>query len=116
MRFPDSYVKVLMRVDFSDHHPILINLKEDNFDRYEKHFRFKNAWLTNDTYSDMLRDVWKEDNNVVHNLRNVVEGIDKWKFSNFDKVKRQKREIMKRLEGIQKNLQHYDNIGGMRRL
>ncbi|XP_058774367.1 uncharacterized protein LOC131648642 [Vicia villosa] len=76
MRFPDSYVKVLMRVDFSDHHPILINLKEDNFDRHEKHFRFENAWLTNDTYGNMLRDVWKEDKDVVQNLKNVVDGID----------------------------------------
>lgn len=58
--FPDSYVKVLMRVEFSDHHLILINLKEENYGRYENPFRFENVWLTNDTYGAMLRYVWKK--------------------------------------------------------
>lgn len=58
----------------------------------------------------------EEDNNVVNNLRNVVEEIDKWKFSTFNQVKRQKKEAMRRLEGIQKKLQQHDNIGGMRSL
>ncbi|XP_058778740.1 uncharacterized protein LOC131652797 [Vicia villosa] len=116
LMFPDSFVKVLMRVEFSDHHPILICLKEDTRNVYEKKFRFENAWLTNETYDSMLKDSWNTGDSIGNNLKRVVEGIDKWKFANFDKVKDQKRELIRRLEGVQRNLQMRDNVGGMRRL
>lgn len=56
------------------------------------------------------------DDILVNNLKNVVDGIDKWKFSTFDKIKRQKIEMMTRLEGIQRKFRIHDNVGGMRRL
>lgn len=46
-----------MRVEFSDHHPILISLKEDIVNAYEKHFCFENAWFNNETYGTMLKEV-----------------------------------------------------------
>lgn len=49
-------------------------------------------------------------------LKNVVDDIDKWKFDSFDKIKRTKNAIMRRLWGIQRRLQLHGNIGGMRSL
>ncbi|XP_058782174.1 uncharacterized protein LOC131656479 [Vicia villosa] len=54
--FPEAFVKVLMRVEFSDHHPIIINLKEDKHVKYHRPFRFENAWLLNETYDSMLHE------------------------------------------------------------
>ncbi|XP_058784715.1 uncharacterized protein LOC131659557 [Vicia villosa] len=116
LMFPDSFVKVLMRFEFSDHHPILISLKEETRNVYEKKFCFENAWLTHETYDSMLKYSWNTCDNIGNNLKRVVEGINKWKFANFDTIKEQKKEIMRWLEGIQRNLQMHDNVGGMRRL
>lgn len=45
-----------------------------------------------------------------------MEGIDKWKFASFDKIRRLKSEMMRRLESIQNKLQIHDNVRGMRKL
>lgn len=110
MMFPDAYIKVLMRVDFFDHHPILINFREDHYDWFDKPFRLENAWLSNDSYSNMLKEVLREGTDVVGNLNNVVIGIDKGKLDSFDKIKRTKNYIMRRLEGIQRRLKMHDSI------
>ncbi|GAU26402.1 hypothetical protein TSUD_278470 [Trifolium subterraneum] len=57
--FPDGYVKVLTRVEFSDHHPILISPKEAPFIRAPRQFRFESAWLLDNTYNSMLNASWK---------------------------------------------------------
>ncbi|XP_058759648.1 uncharacterized protein LOC131632954 [Vicia villosa] len=114
--FHDAFVRVLMRVEFSDHHPILINLSETRYGSVTKCFRFENAWLMNDSYENLLRDTWKKDVTLTNYLQNVVEGITLWKFDSFDKVRRDKQIIIKRLDGIQCKLQRHDNYGGLRRL
>ncbi|XP_058725773.1 uncharacterized protein LOC131597074 [Vicia villosa] len=81
IQFPDAYVQVLVHVEFFDHHPILINMREENR-VFQKHpFRFEN-----------------------------------WKFEFFDQIKRMKRVVLRRLEGVQLKLQMRDNYGGMRKL
>ncbi|XP_058783537.1 uncharacterized protein LOC131658240 [Vicia villosa] len=115
-QFPDAFVQVLVRVDFSDHHPILINL-QDNPPRVQKrNFRFESAWLMHDSYQPMLHEVWQKDQPLIQNLRNVVKGIEHWKFESFDQVKRMKKRLMRRLEGVQVKLQVKYNYGGMRKL
>ncbi|XP_058780762.1 uncharacterized protein LOC131654847 [Vicia villosa] len=91
LKFHEAYVKVLMRMEFSDHHPILLSFREECCVGFDKPFRFENAWLLNDTYSTMLKETWKKETDVVENLKNVVAGIDKWKFESFDKIKRLKK-------------------------
>lgn len=64
----------------------------------------------------MLQETWKKEHHFIHNLSNVVKGIDKWKFESFDQVRRMKKRIIRMLEGVQVKLQANDNYGGMRRL
>ncbi|XP_058733915.1 uncharacterized protein LOC131605592 [Vicia villosa] len=116
LQFPDSYEKVLTRVEFSDHHPIQIELHEENHQYSKKPFCFENAWLLNDSYPSMLHETWKKDHSLLSNLNNVVAGIESWKFNTFDVVRREKKVLIRRLDGVQRKLQQYDNIGGMRRL
>ncbi|CAI8619857.1 unnamed protein product [Vicia faba] len=100
MMFLEAYEKLFMRVEFSYHHQILVNMKEEFHNYVEKPFRFENVWLTYDIYSSMLKEAWREDNSLALNLKNVVEGIEKWKFNSFDKIKKAKKEMKRRLEGI----------------
>ncbi|XP_058749839.1 uncharacterized protein LOC131622823 [Vicia villosa] len=104
LHFLEAFVKVLTRVEFFDHHPILINLREDMQNYQKRPFHFESAWLINDTYKNMLQESWDKDHYILHNLRNVVTSIDKWKFETFDQVKRQKNGILRRLNGIQNKL------------
>ncbi|XP_058775103.1 uncharacterized protein LOC131649355 [Vicia villosa] len=84
VQFPDVIVKVLVRVDFSDHHPILINLKEEYVDPIKKPFRFENAWLMHESYQAMLQSSWRKDQDVTLNHNNIQAGIESWKFETFD--------------------------------
>ncbi|XP_058733621.1 uncharacterized protein LOC131605261 [Vicia villosa] len=114
--FPEAYVKVLPRVDFSDHHPILVEPFGDFFLSQKRPFRFESVWMLNETYKSMLQEAWQEEQSILVNLGNVTRGIDKWKFDSFDKIKHMKKVLMRRLEGVQRKLQARDNYGGMRRL
>lgn len=92
--YPKAYLKVLMCVEFSHHHPILINLKEEAYVAHEKPFLFQNAWLRKDMYDNMLKESWNTNNSFILNLKNVVEGIKKWRFQSFDYIKRDKKRLL----------------------
>ncbi|PNX75251.1 ribonuclease H, partial [Trifolium pratense] len=114
--FPDGSVKVLTRVAFSDHHPLLISPLDDTYIRAPRQFRFESAWLLDNTYQAMLAESWRRELSVPHNLDNVQRGITNWKLQTFDQVKRKKKEIMARLAGIQNRMYHGNNSGGLKRL
>jgi hypothetical protein len=57
LAFPDGYVKVLPRLDFSDHHPLLICPFDGSHATAPKQFRFESAWLIDDSYYRMLETV-----------------------------------------------------------
>jgi hypothetical protein len=95
--FPDGFVKVLTRLDYSDHHPILISPKEAPHLVAHKIFRFESAWMTDGKYTDMLHQSWNSVGSIVTNLTNVERNIKNWKFQTFDQVLHQKRVLMGRI-------------------
>jgi hypothetical protein len=68
--FLNAYVKTLARLDFSDHHPILLVPFGDSDNVAQKPFRFESAWLLEESNGEMLKNVWKGDETVVQNLSN----------------------------------------------
>ncbi|MCH98674.1 DUF4283 domain protein [Trifolium medium] len=46
LSFPDGYVKILARVEFSDHHPILISPKDAPYIKAPRQFRFESACIS----------------------------------------------------------------------
>ncbi|MCI12783.1 hypothetical protein A2U01_0033890, partial [Trifolium medium] len=72
LEFPNGSVKVLTRLEFFDHHPILISPTEAPHPMAPKQFKFESAWLLDDTYNKMLKQCWKGDIDMVHNLH-IVE-------------------------------------------
>jgi hypothetical protein len=116
LSFPNGFVKVLPRVEFSDHHPILISPKEAPHLVAPKQFRFESAWLLEKTYKDMMEASWRNGGTITDNLSNVERVIKDWKYYTIDQVLHQKREITARIGGIQNNLQRGLNRGGLIRL
>lgn len=54
--FPKTYVKVLIRVEFSNHHPTLISPKGNLISMTPRQFKFENTWILDDTYHNMVND------------------------------------------------------------
>lgn len=60
LRFSEAYVKVLPRVDFLDHHPLVIYLFGSVVVGVPRIFRFENAWLTHEGYTEFLKMNWEQ--------------------------------------------------------
>jgi hypothetical protein len=116
LSFPNGFVKVLTRVDFSDHHPILISPREAPHLVAPRQFRFESAWLLESTYNDMMLASWNNGGSITNNLSNVERAIKDWKYQTIDQVLHQKREITARIGGIQQNIQRGLNRSGLIRL
>lgn len=114
VEFPDAQAKVLTRVDFSDHHPLLTT-KVGVQQKVPRAFKFESAWMTNTDYAVMLSNTWKEGENLQANLQNVKHKIQSWKVHTFDQVIGRKKEIMARLNGVQISMQRkFNNVGLMK--
>jgi hypothetical protein len=66
--FPNAFIKTLPRLDFSDHHPILICPFGNEICRAPRRFRFESAWQLNESYNDMVQSCWSEEMNLHDNL------------------------------------------------
>ncbi|WJX47132.1 hypothetical protein P8452_33857 [Trifolium repens] len=116
LKFPDGFVKVLTRLDFSNHHPILIAPIHVPHLVAERQFRFESAWLLEDKYDNMLQQSWNKDGVITHNLINVMRNIKEWKFQSLDHIMHEKRKLIGRLNGIQRRIQDGVNHGGLGRM
>ncbi|MCI22350.1 hypothetical protein A2U01_0043526 [Trifolium medium] len=111
--FSDGCVKVLARQDFSDHHPLLITPKNVPHPVAAGQFRFESAWLMDSTYKEMMVASWKNDQTVLNNLLNVQQELRRWKFQTFDQVLRMKKQLMARIDGVQRRMQRGNSSRGL---
>lgn len=116
LEFPNAFVRVLTRLDFSDHHPILICPDGIPHSRVPRQFKFESAWLLENSYIDMLGNCWDSNTHISDNLQKVQQEVKEWKFHTLDQISRKKRELMARIGGIQRRLGNGVRIGGLVRL
>lgn len=93
LRFPHAQVRVLARVLYSDHHPLLICPKGIAQNRRNHRFRFESVWLTDETYLDMVSNAWRYDESLNHNLHSLEHLLVGWKQNTFAKVMNKKKRI-----------------------
>lgn len=79
MELPYAQVKVLTRVEFFDHHPIMIMLAPGDHNRVARKFKLESVWLMDDTYQDMLKKVWRNEHNLNVNLKHVRKTLESGK-------------------------------------
>jgi hypothetical protein len=103
--FPNALVKVLPRVDFSDHHPILIDMCGVYVPNREKLFRFECAWTMHPKFDDDFKSWWKQEQDLISNLTEVEAQLKSWKVNTYGSILKRKKEIHSRLGGIQKKYQ-----------
>ena len=99
LKFGEAIVKVLPRV-FSDHHPILINLKGGAVNKEDRRFRLKVTWLTHKNFESLLLNEWQQNLDVNVSLNNLIPVPKEWNRLVFDHIKKKKRILMARINCI----------------
>ncbi|XP_058783395.1 uncharacterized protein LOC131658074 [Vicia villosa] len=82
---PDSFVKVLPRVNFSDQHPIMVSLNRDYYVNGGRQFRFESAWLVEHDYTSRVKGLWKNGEDIMSNLDRIKCDAKEWKKWNGDR-------------------------------
>lgn len=93
---------MLTKVDYSDHHPILISLDDASFNRPNKPFKFECAWVLDETYGDMIEEVRNERDDLMTNLDNIKSTYINWNMITVKGTQKENNFLMTRLTGIQK--------------
>jgi hypothetical protein len=114
--FPEAIVKVLPRIDFSDHHPILIMLQGIHHTQRKNKFRFEKAWMYHDTYKDLVKHQWNKNDALPHNISHMEVELNKWKRNVFGSIHKRKTDLMNRINGIQRRQQVEKNNKFLERL
>lgn len=116
LTFPEAVVKTLPRVDFSDHHPILI-LPYGVIGHFRnKPFRFERAWQSHSLYKNSINAAWNPTLDVVLNIQNAKLYLQNWGKEVFGDVSRRKRRLLSRIGGIQKAYANGNNNRFLRKL
>ncbi|XP_058746367.1 uncharacterized protein LOC131619271 [Vicia villosa] len=110
--FPDSYIKVLTRVSFSDHHPIMLALSNTFQVDRGRQFRFESAWLVDHNYDSRVKGFWRNGDDIISNLKRIQCDVQEWKLWNVNHVQNTKKRLMARLNGIQERMQKRHDVQG----
>ncbi|CAI8605405.1 unnamed protein product [Vicia faba] len=105
MLFLDAHVKTLLRVDFSDQHPLLISLKDLPWQRSPINFKFESSWTVEEYFEAMLSSTWKQHNNLISNLDHVKSEANRWNLNTLKIITQKKNKLLGRILGIQKIIQ-----------
>lgn len=106
--FSEAWVKVGPRIN-SDHHPLMIYLQQDiRRNNGERPFRFEAMWVTHQNFTPMLKNTWKGSQEVRKDLEEFEKVLKDGNTSVFGHVAKRK-ELLRRIEGIQRSPQYHDN-------
>ena len=106
--FPESTIHHLQRLS-SDHNPILLNTKtEIHMPRnYKKPFKFETMWLSEPGFDDLIKHNWPIDQSEFHvKLKNISFLMNSWAKQNHGNVFKRKKNLIARIQGIQRAIDH----------
>ncbi|KAL4394223.1 uncharacterized protein [Arachis hypogaea] len=101
LMFLKARVDVLSRKN-SSHHPLVINTKPQANTRIEKPFRYEAMWSMHPGHKEFIKQAWDSNQPLKIVLNGTTRQLIKWNKDVFGHVRRQKRKIINRIEGIQR--------------
>ena len=103
-RFPEAKVTVLYSFK-SDHKALwLSTMIVQRRPRFEQPFRFVASWLLHENFSEFMSKMWVREASWIHNVHEFSSQVLNWKKEVYGHVGRRKRQILNRLEGINRSL------------
>lgn len=107
--FPEAFVEVLCYFH-SDHNPLLLRCGGLPQSHGMCPYRFKAAWITHPQYHEVVRQAWNMNNACpVLGLKYVKDDSIVFYKEIFGNIRKGKREIERRIKGIQKALERVDS-------
>lgn len=67
-----------MGLDYFDHYAILISLEDRTGRDMIKSFKFKCAWILEESYKDMIVSAWNDNKGILHNLEDIRVKAKNW--------------------------------------
>lgn len=89
-------------MNFSDHHPLLISLKEFHQYGRPRSFKFESAWIFEDSFEAMLTSTWHQSNSFLTSLERVKIASSSWNIRTFKSLIQKKNKLLGRILGIQR--------------
>nr|KYP46734.1 Retrovirus-related Pol polyprotein LINE-1 [Cajanus cajan] len=89
----------------SDHCPILLRLRPDQPMRHSRRpFRFEAAWLTHEDFPNIIQNGWNAKDNWIQRIGHTKKILMDWNKSSFGNVFYAKQRLLRRLNGIAREL------------
>ena len=99
--YPEASVVHLMRCH-SDHCPLLMEMQPRVHENRKKLFKFQTCWLSDCTFPRVVSQAWRQMPNLAKSIETFNKEATKWNKEQFGYIFTRKRNIMARLNGIQK--------------
>lgn len=100
--YPNAIVKVLSKVQFLDHYPLLISCQTNLGNVVPRPFRVKCAWLTHSNYKEVFYSNWDKDISFLYNTRRLTNSLTSERRDVFGSIKLKKKRLLSRIGGIHK--------------
>ncbi|XP_028778309.1 uncharacterized protein LOC114734823 [Neltuma alba] len=101
----DTYRRTKVKLDLkykSDHKVVVIEWQEgDKHEDKSRRFHFHSAWLLEDNFQEVVEEAWRG-NDWIQGAHRFQELATKWNKEKVGSIPKKKKEIMRRLEGIEK--------------
>lgn len=99
--FKDGYVEHLNWFK-SDHRPVLLRLGQGIERSPHRRFRFIATWVTDGSFKDLIKDNWGNDPSWPTAISSLTKKIQDWNRNVFGNINKRKRDLIRRLNGIDK--------------
>ncbi|KAI8011577.1 hypothetical protein LOK49_LG06G01908 [Camellia lanceoleosa] len=106
--FPKGTVRTLPRT-YSDHSPLIVLAQGMHpHNPTARPFRFEAVWLCHPSFSDVVKKSWSNmEYNLIEAINDFTHDVKIWNKDVFGNVYKRKRNLLARIEGIQKSQSEY---------
>lgn len=94
----------------SDHRPLLVKFqREPQPNRFRRPFRFNAGWLSHEDFPSFLAKNWDQGEDWSGKMQHLQESLRKWNVEVFGNIFKKKKELLRRLRGIDRSLSRGPN-------
>ncbi|XP_030963921.1 uncharacterized protein LOC115985091 [Quercus lobata] len=101
--YPEARVVHLTRCH-SDHCPVLMEMQPRRGSGRNRHFKFQTCWLSDPSFPNIVNQAWRHPVMLVDAINKFTEEATRWNRMQFGNVFNRKKNIMARLNGVQRAL------------